>query len=203
MKGTTKRQRELLDYLQEQIRSQGHAPSYKEIMEHFSFSSPGTVYKHIQALKRRGLLENEAHCARSLVLTNQITPSAIPKVPLIGSLEQGAPIKVALSTKEVALPQDIADSPEGIYALKIEGEEFLEELLAPEDLVFICTQRTAQEGNTILAEIKPLSMHIKRYYPGTDHVRLESRNSHKQPMVLRLSDLSILGVVIGVQRLYH
>lgn len=202
MKGTTKRQRELLDYLREQIRSQGHAPSYKEIMEYFSFSSPGTVYKHIQALKRRGLLENEAHCARSLVLTNQVSPSTVLTVPLIGSLEQGAPIKVALSIKEVPLPPDIADSPEGIYAVKIEGEGFLEELLAPEDLVFICTQRTALEGNTILAEIKPLSMHIKRYYPGTNHVRLESRNSHKQPMVLRPNDLSILGVVIGVQRLY-
>jgi repressor LexA len=203
MKGTTKRQKELLDYLREQIRSQGHAPSYKEIMEYFSFSSPGTVYKHIQALKRRGLLENEAHCARSLALTTQTFSSTAPAVPLIGSLEQGTPIKVALTTQMVPLPPDIADSPEGIYALKIEGEGFLEELLAHKDFIFICTQRAVQEGNTILAEIKPLSVQIKRYYSGANHVRLESRNSHKQPMVLRQSDLSILGVVIGVQRLYH
>ena len=54
MKGLTKRQREIVDFIRDYIAVHHYSPSYREIMKHFGFTSLGSVYKHIAVLKRKG-----------------------------------------------------------------------------------------------------------------------------------------------------
>jgi len=56
VKGLTKRQREIVDFIRDYIAVHKYSPSYREIMGHFSFTSLGSVYKHIAVLKRKGVL---------------------------------------------------------------------------------------------------------------------------------------------------
>ncbi|MDH5284782.1 MAG: repressor LexA, partial [Gemmatimonadota bacterium] len=52
----TKRQSEVLTFLQEHIQSKGYAPSFEEIAEQFSFQSLATVHEHLTNLERKGYI---------------------------------------------------------------------------------------------------------------------------------------------------
>lgn len=80
----TKRQRELLTFIQEFIAEHGYSPSYREIMAGLNYTSVATVALHVNSLIKRGHLRKRDHSARSLevvepsetgkITTNQIAP---------------------------------------------------------------------------------------------------------------------------------
>ena len=68
MQPLTKRQREILDYLQEFIQQQGYAPSLEEIGRRFNLSSLATVHKHLTNLQEKGFIRRSWNRSRSVEL---------------------------------------------------------------------------------------------------------------------------------------
>lgn len=66
----TKKQRELLNYIEQFIGEHGYSPSYREIMAGLNYTSVATVALHINNLIRRGHLRKRDHSARSLEVVN-------------------------------------------------------------------------------------------------------------------------------------
>src|ERR1051326_8529426 len=62
----TKKQREMLSFIEEFIAAHGYSPSYREIMQGLSYNSVATVALHVNNLIRRGHLQKRDHSARSL-----------------------------------------------------------------------------------------------------------------------------------------
>lgn len=73
----TKKQRELLNYLEQFITQHGYSPSYREIMNGLGYNSVATVALHINNLIRRGHVRKRDHSARSLELVTPTDPSPI------------------------------------------------------------------------------------------------------------------------------
>ena len=74
---STKRQKELLDYVDGFIQQHGYGPSYREIMNALGYKSVSTVAIHIDGLILKGYLRKADHSARSLqVITTQLTGAA-------------------------------------------------------------------------------------------------------------------------------
>jgi hypothetical protein len=82
----TKKQKELLNYIETFIAEHGYSPSYREIMSGMHYTSVATVSLHVGNLIQRGHLRKRDHSARSLevmqsaatspkVTSNQIAPS--------------------------------------------------------------------------------------------------------------------------------
>jgi SOS-response transcriptional repressor LexA len=81
----TKKQRELLTYIEKFIIEHGYSPSYREIMAGLDYNSVATVALHVNNLISRGLLRKRDRSARSLevvessekpkVVSNQISPA--------------------------------------------------------------------------------------------------------------------------------
>lgn len=103
----TKKQRELLTYIEQFIGEHGYSPSYREIMSGLNYTSVATVALHINNLIRRGHIRKRDHSARSLevvtpaepakVVSNQIKPGEekwlVEKVEhLFGELEQSGEV---------------------------------------------------------------------------------------------------------------
>jgi repressor LexA len=83
----TRRQSEILKYLQEHIRDQGYAPSFEEIAETFGFQSLATVHEHLTNLERKGYIHrthNESR-ARGAAPKGQ---SGATEIPLLGGWPQ-------------------------------------------------------------------------------------------------------------------
>lgn len=62
----TKKQRELLTFIEEFIAAKGYSPSYREIMHGLKYTSVATVALHVNNLIKRGHLQKRDHSARSL-----------------------------------------------------------------------------------------------------------------------------------------
>src|SRR6476469_10759782 len=73
----TKKQKELLSYIEAFIQEHGYSPSYREIMNGLSYTSVATVALHVNNLIKRGHLRKRDHSARSLEV---VTPTEAVKV---------------------------------------------------------------------------------------------------------------------------
>ena len=70
----TKKQRELLSYIEKFITEHGYSPSYREIMAGLNYNSVATVALHVNNLMKRGHLKKRDHSARSLEVVDANQP---------------------------------------------------------------------------------------------------------------------------------
>ncbi len=202
MKGLTKKQREILDFIEEYIGAHRYSPSFREIGDHFGFSSLGSVYNHIQLLKKKGALQFQDKTPRSLLPEKMESVRKKSVVPLIGILRIGMPPELFSSSEKIELASFLLPSEEEYYLLRIEGEAAAEDLMQSGDLLAI-VPRPAQSGESVLALINHYTSFVKRIFFDSPYVRLESSNPHVQPMVLREDHVEIQGVVVGLLRSYN
>jgi len=82
---STKRQKELLSFVDGFIQGHGYGPSYREIMRALGYKSVSTVAIHIDGLIAKGYLNKRDNSARSLeVVTTQYSATKSPKAPSAG-----------------------------------------------------------------------------------------------------------------------
>lgn len=205
MKGLTKRQSEIVDYVSEFIQTHRYSPSFREIMQHFGFSSLGTVYRHINVLKRKGLLLVEKGCGRSL------TPASTPpskevkselNLPFIGHISAGNPIETFPQARTIGVPEFMVHSPDKTYVLRAMGDTLAEEMIADGDLLIVEARQEAHAGETVVALINQHDIIVKRFFPEGHYIRLTGHNPHHHPLLIRYEDMQIQGVLIGLLRLY-
>lgn len=203
MKGLTKRQSELLQFIQEFIALKHYSPSYREIQTHFGFSSLGTVYSHIKILKHKGLLNAKKQSRRSITPT-EAPPSlqGLVILPLAGQVRCGHPIELYSEVRELAVPASMIAHPDRTYLLQVKGDGFNDELTADGDLIVLEVTKGVINNRTMLIEINKNETLMKKTYDEGDFVRLESKTFQNPSLVLRKEDLLIHGQVLAIVRLF-
>ena len=86
----TKRQKQILDYVQDSIRKNGYAPSLTEISRHFDLHSISTVHKHLVHLEEKGLIKRHWNRARAIEVVPVESKSEARDVPLVGLIAAGS-----------------------------------------------------------------------------------------------------------------
>ena len=84
--------------------------------------------------------------------------------------------------------------------LSVRGESMINAGILDGDYVIVQKQSTAQNGDMIVALIEDEAT-VKTFYKEKDHIRLQPENPNMEPILVR--DVSILGKVIGVIRMFH
>ena len=204
MKELTKRQRELVDYIGEFIANNRYSPSYREISKRFGFSSLGSVYKHVNALKRKGVLLGEPKRSRSIAPANVPTPQNQTEVeiPFIGHLVGGLPVQMFPQPKQMTVPKSLVHAPEKTYALRVHGNFLIEEMIAANDILLVEVRQDVHPGETVVALINGHDTIVKKCYPEGTHVRLLSAYAEHHPILLRQDDVLVQAIVIGLIRSY-
>jgi repressor LexA len=206
MKGLTKRQLEILQYIQNFINTYSYSPSYREIKQHFGFNSLGTVYNHLKLLKQRGALQADKHTSRSLLPStgNQIakTDSSVISLPFIGNIKGGEPITTFPQAQTLNVPTLMVQAPEKTYIFRIMGEALMDEHLIDGDLILVEARSDANPGETVLATIQHDEIVIKQYYIEGPYVRLISHSALHPPCIIHESELAIQGILVGLIRSY-
>lgn len=205
MKGLTKRQRDIVDFIEQFTNNNRYSPSYREICQNFGFTSLGSIYKHIQALKRKGILSSESKASRSVTLT---LPSEKPEalyeieIPFIGHIAAGMPIQTFPQRQQVIVPRSFIHNPEKTYALRAQGDSLNEEFIADGDLLIVEARGEAHQGETIIALINNHDTIIKRFYQEGTYVRLIGTFANHHPIILQQENVIIQGIVIGLIRMF-
>ncbi len=205
MKGLTKRQREVLDFIQNYIEIHHFSPSYREIMKHFGFSSAGSVHKHISALKRKNAISNEKNCSRSVTPVDappHEKSSGAVNLPFIGRISSGMPIETFSQITTLAVPAILVPSSEQCYIFQISGDSLANDFIADGDLIIVEAKNNPEPGELVIALINNNETTIKRYFPEGLYIRLEAPHSNAMPITVRSDEIYVQGSVIGLMRMY-
>ena len=86
----TKKQRELLNFIEQFIQDHGYSPSYREVMTGLNYTSVATVALHINNLIKRGHLRKRDHSARSLeVVKAKVADAQADNAPVEAETSEG------------------------------------------------------------------------------------------------------------------
>lgn len=194
----TRRQKEILDYLRNFIAKHDYSPSYREVAEHFGFSSVATVAEHIDTLKEKGYLENEENMARSI----QLTPTWDERtfsIPLLGSIAAGFPVEAVRTTETIDIPKDMMGRH--VFALRVRGDSMIEDGILDGDYVIIEQTANPKNGDIVVALLEGNNVTLKRFYKEKDHIRLQPANGNYEP--IRAKRVVVQGKVRGVIRKFR
>jgi repressor LexA len=199
----TKRQSEILKYLQEHIRDRGYAPSFEEIAEHFSFQSLATVHEHLTNLERKGYIHRTHNESRAIEVLPPRGMSGATEIPLLGKVAAGAPIESIMAGETIAVPDQLLPRRGPNYALKVQGESMIDEHIMDGDFVVVHGKQAADNGEMVIALVNGAEATVKRFYREQGGwIRLQPANPTMQPMRFQERDVLIQGVVVGVIRKY-
>jgi repressor LexA len=193
----TKRQAQILAHITEFIEANNYAPSYREIGQHFGLTSTATVAEHIESLKQKGYLSHEENLARSIQVNQQAeVGEGYVSVPMMGTIAAGRPIEAVASNETIDIPRDMMGM--NVYALKVKGESMIEDGILSGDYVIIEGNRSAKNGDIVVALVDNDSVTLKRFYKEKDYVRLQPANSSMNPIFVK--KVAIQGKVKGLIR---
>src|SRR6478672_971777 len=159
----TKRQREILDYLNEFIQQHGYAPSLEEIGRRFGLSSLATVHKHLTNLQEKGFIKRAWNRSRSVEMVPTRTGGRAVELPLLGYVAAGQPIEAIASTETIAVPEDLVGKRD-TYVLRVKGNSMIDEQICDGDLVIVEDRKTAQNGETVVALLGGSDVTLKKLY---------------------------------------
>lgn len=189
-------QKKIYEYIARCIQQQGYPPSVREIGEAVGLKSPSTVHFHLKHLEEAGMIEKGAGKGRAITLTAPVVPE--DKVPIVGNVAAGSPI-LAQECIEDYLTFDTGGRNGEFFALRVRGESMLNAGILPGDLVVVQQQKTARNGEIVVAMIEDEAT-VKTYSRQNGHVWLLPENDAYEPIDGTYAE--ILGKVAAVVRRY-
>lgn len=199
----TKKQREVLDYIESFVQENGYTPSYREIAKGMGLSSPSTVYQHIQALCEKGVINTaEDGSARSIELVEDEVSTMSIMLPMAGLITAGEPIEAVEENEAFAVPTDFVVDIENSYVLRVRGRSMIEDGIFDGDYVVIERNPSPKNGDVVVALLDNQYATLKRFYRESKQIRLQPANSTMDPIIIK-GDVNIQGIVRAVMRKFH
>ncbi|MDQ3388774.1 MAG: transcriptional repressor LexA [Gemmatimonadota bacterium] len=198
----TRRQRQILDYVESFIEGYGYSPSFEEIARNFGYTSLATVHEHLSNLEQKGFLRKNYNKSRSLELVHAEMGVLSVELPLFGSVAAGLPIEAIEEQDTLAVPHDMVRSGEN-YVLRVKGSSMVDEQIRDGDYIIVNARQTAENGEMVVALVGGDSATVKKFYREREgRIRLQPANATMQPMFFDASEIQIQGIVVGVIRKY-
>lgn len=210
----TPRQVQILRFIRDYRRMHHCSPTLQELAEHLRLSKV-TIFEHVEALIRKGMIHREANKARSLTVhprlklsgdNEKVLPpteeqpnsddSSQPGIPLLGVIAAGTPLEAVENRQELDMGGMFA-GPE-VFALKVRGQSMIDDHIQSGDYVICRRTNQARNGETVVAILESGEATLKKFYRQGNGFRLEGANPDFKPIVV--DDLMIQGVVVGVIR---
>jgi len=199
----TKRQREILDFIDGFVRFRGYSPSFEEIAENFGFRSLATVHEHLSNLQAKGYIRKNYNESRSIELVEGEMQIRALELPLLGAVAAGYPIEAIEDQETICVPEDmVAGSVAGHYVLRVRGDSMIDEQIRDGDYVIVQQRDAAHSGEMVIALIDGENATMKKFYREGAEIRLQPANPRLEPMYFAESRVMIQGIVIGVIRRY-
>jgi repressor LexA len=197
----TKRQREILDYLNEFIQQHGYAPSLEEIGRKFGLSSLATVHKHLTNLEEKGFIRRSWNRSRSVEMVPLRAGGRAVELPMLGYVAAGSPIEAVVGADTIAVPEDMVGKRD-TYVLRVKGDSMIDEQIRDGDYVIVEDRHTADNGEMVIALLSGSDVTLKKLYREHGRIRLQPANPAMQPILVDPDQVQVQGVVVGVMRRY-
>ena len=221
----TKKQRNLLLFINKKIRSTGVSPSYEEMKDSLNLKSKSGIHRLITALQERGFIKRLAHKARALEVLklpetasandiyNTFSPSVIKggldsqndkknlnKIPVLGKIAAGTPIEaIQNEVSRIAIPEELSKNGQH-FGLKVSGDSMIEAGINDGDTIIVKKTNTANNGQIIVALIDDNEAMLKRIRKKGKVVALESANKGYETKIFGPDRVKVQGVLVSLYR---
>ena len=217
----TAKQRELLLFIDERLKSSGISPSFDEMREALDLKSKSGVHRLISALEERGFIRRLPNRARALevlklpdVRGSNVTPLRGPEparspaaandtidLPLHGRIAAGTPIEALQGTESFSVPAALL-GPGEHYALEVSGDSMVEEGILDGDFALIRKAETARDGEIVVALIDEEEATLKTFRHEGNMIRLDPANRQYEAQRYEPGRVRIQGRLAGLIRRY-
>ena len=198
----TKRQKQLVDYLENYIGEHGYAPTLAEVGQYFGLSSLATVHKHLKNLESKGFIRRLHNHSRALEIAGKGGGTGAREISLLGQVAAGSPIEAIEGQDTITVPEDFVRR-DSTFCLRVKGQSMIDEGIRDGDYIIVESREAANQGETVVALIGGEAT-VKRYFRENDgRVRLQPANPTMDPIYVDEENLRIRGVVVGLMRHYR
>ena len=221
----TKKQKNLLLYINKKLRSSGISPSYEEMKESLNLKSKSGIHRLISALEERGFIRRLPHKARALEVLklpetasandiyNTFSPSLIKggldqkksndkdiEIPVLGKIAAGTPVEaIQNEIARIPLPDNLEKNGE-YFGLKVQGDSMIEAGINEGDTVIVKKTDTADDGKIVVALIDDHEAMLKRIRKKGKTVALESANRNYETKIFGPDRVKVQGVLVSLYR---
>ena len=222
----TKKQKNLLLFINKKLRASGVSPSYEEMKESLNLKSKSGIHRLISALEERGFIRRLAHKARALEVIklpetasandiyNSFSHSVIKggldednvkngdaaEVPVLGKIAAGTPVEaIQNEVSRIPLPSNLEKNGE-YFGLKVQGDSMIEAGINEGDTVIVKKSDTAENGKIVVALIDDHEAMLKRIRRKGKTIALESANRNYETKIFGPDRVKVQGVLVSLYR---
>ena len=150
----TAKQREILEYIKNEIVNKGYPPAVREICDAVHLKSTSSVHAHLESLEKNGYIRRDPTKPRAIEIIDEnfsLTKREVVNVPIIGSVAAGQPI-LAVENIEAyfPIPSEMMPNKE-TFMLKVKGESMINAGIFDGDRILVQQQQTADNGDIVVA----------------------------------------------------
>jgi repressor LexA len=221
----TKKQKNLLLFINKKLRASGVSPSYEEMKDSLHLKSKSGIHRLISALEERGFIRRLPHKARALEVIklpetasandiyNSFSPSVIQgglnresnninemEIPVLGSIAAGTPVEaIQNEVSRIPLPNNLEKNGE-YFGLKVQGDSMIEAGINEGDTVIVRRTDSAENGKIVVALIDDHEAMLKRIRKKGKTVALESANRNYETKIFGPDRVKVQGVLVSLYR---
>ena len=221
----TKKQKNLLLFINKKLRASGVSPSYEEMKQSLNLKSKSGIHRLISALEERGFIRRLPHKARALEVIklpetasandiyNNFSPSVIKgglddensnvensEIPVLGKIAAGTPVEaIQNEVSRIPLPANMEKNGE-YFGLKVQGDSMIEAGISEGDTVIVKKTDTADNGKIVVALIDDHEAMLKRIRRKGKTIALESANRNYETKIFGPDRVKVQGVLVSLYR---
>ena len=194
------KQREILEYIKQEILNKGYPPAVREICEAVHLKSTSSVHSHLETLEKNGYIRRDPTKPRAIEINDDnfnLTRREVVNVPIIGQVAAGQPLLAVENIENYfPIPTEFMPNAE-TFMLKVKGDSMINAGIFNGDKILVQKQSDAQNGDIVVALVDD-SATVKTFYKEDGHFRLQPENDTMDPIIV--NECSILGKVFGIMR---
>ncbi len=198
------KQREILEYIKDEILNRGYPPSVREMCERVHLKSTSSVFSHLEKLEKAGYIRRDPTKPRAIEIIDDnfnLSRREIVNVPLVGTVAAGVPLLAIQNIDQYfPIPSEFMPNKQ-TFMLKVKGDSMIDAGILNGDIILVEQSDTASNGDMVVALVDD-SATVKTFYKEDGHIRLQPENSNMEPIILNDSACKILGKVFGVFRFF-
>lgn len=199
----TDRQKQIVRFVREETARYGVPPSVREIARRIRVRSTRTVFDHLKALERKGVLRRRrGH--RGLVLSGagREAPGEKPRgIPLLGRVAAGGPTLAEESVEGYMELDSFFGPSDGLFLLRVAGDSMIDAGIWDGDYAVVRRAARVPDGTVAVVLLDEEEATVKRVFRDAAGLRLEPANDRLQPILVDPQrPARVLGEVVGVVR---
>jgi len=211
----TRKQRELLMFLEERISQSGVTPSFEEMKDKVGLKSKSGIHRLISALEDRGFIKKLPFKARAIEILKlpnikkrpldkktEIIDNQVVELPIVGRIAAGLPIEAIESGENTFYVPKVLAKGSDSFILEVKGDSMIDAGINDGDFAIIKKQNTANNGDIAVALTNENEATLKRFRKRGDTIALEAANELFETRIYSAGQINIQGILIGLIRRY-